>query len=288
MTIPWLLEILHQLSHRHLITYTHPLLYRLLRLLKLRSHPLCEIITELLSPLNRLHGRYRKQIVSLLHLLYPHLQLQLHPRDRLAQPDHRLQLPHCDRYGALPIPHLSLHLSRLSILDIDMLELLRSVQRQPGMDLISGVLDVLLHGLERNTALHRLSWLPLMKIKNMVRNSLVSFRGVDVLHYENTVESRQDGILQLNLLLHSLQVVQPAVYRIGRSENRGPWVQSGGNTRLSHTNSLLFHGLVDRHPVSRLHLVELVYTDNTSIGQHQSSSLDLKLPRGRVLTYSRS
>lgn len=117
----------------------------------------------------------------------------------------------------------------------------------------------------------------LVDVEDVGGDQVVGLLCVDVSDDEDAVEAGEDGVLQFDLLLDLLEVVVPAEDGIGGCEHRCPGVEASGDAGLCHTDGLLLHGLMDRHSVSGLHLVELVDADDAAVGQHQGSSLDLEL-----------
>ena len=119
--------------------------------------------------------------------------------------------------------------------------------------------------------------LALMQVEDVIGNSLIVLRGVDIPHNEDAVKPGEKGGLELDLLRYLLELIIPPVDGIGSRQDGRPRVETSRYACIGHTDDLLLHRLVDRHPVSRFHIVELVNADDPAVRKHQCSALDLKL-----------
>lgn len=121
-----------------------------------------------------------------------------------------------------------------------------------------------------------------MDVENVLGNLHVILVRVDIFHYKNAVKPRQDSSLKIHLLAYLHHLIIPPKHRVCRCQHRSPGIQSGSDTSLGNTDSLLLHGLVDGHSVGCFHLVELVDADYAAICQYQCASFYLELARGWV------
>lgn len=66
---------------------------------------------------------------------------------------------------------------------------------------------------------------------------------------------------------------------VGRRDDATPRVQAGVYARLGDRDGLLFHDFVYRNTIDVRHLVELVDTHDTAVGEHHGTSLESTLAR---------
>lgn len=86
------------------------------------------------------------------------------------------------------------------------------------------------------------------------------------------VETGENGLGELDVLLEGDSRVVAASDRVGGCYNRATRLESGYDTSFGNGDGLLFHGLVDRRSVGVVHLVKLVDEANTLVGEHESTA----------------
>src|SRR5437660_5028478 len=84
----------------------------------------------------------------------------------------------------------------------------------------------------------------------------VCLRPID--HGEDDVETAEERRRQVDLLRDVLMLVEPAELLIRRGEDRATRLEDGRDARLRHADPLLFHRLMDRGSILRVHLLDLV------------------------------
>ena len=120
----------------------------------------------------------------------------------------------------------------------------------------------------------------------MVGNGLIDIFSPHISDNEDSIESRQNRRLEVNLLGGVLQVVVSAEEWVGSGQNRCPGVENGGDSGLCNRNCLLFHSFMNGDSILCLHLIKLINAHNTTISQHHSTSLKLELSSDRVADHS--
>jgi hypothetical protein len=104
--------------------------------------------------------------------------------------------------------------------------------------------------------------------------------------HEEEVKTAHDGRADVDVLLQTPPLVVPPFDRVSRRQNGCARVQSGLDAGFGDRDGLLFHGFVDRHLVSRVHLVKLVDAADPVVRQHQRARLDGELPCVRVSSHT--
>lgn len=103
-------------------------------------------------------------------------------------------------------------------------------------------------------------------------NSIVS----DILNDKDCIKSRQDCWLEVDLLSCVFQIIISTKNGISCSQYWTSWIKNCRDSSLSNWDSLLLHGFMDSHSVLRSHLIKLIDTDNSTICENHSSSLELE------------
>lgn len=88
---------------------------------------------------------------------------------------------------------------------------------------------------------------------------------------------------RLKRILYRLIFIPLRLAGIGRRQNTGPRVQLTDDTRFRDTQRLLLHNFVQHRARAIVHLVELVDTTDTVVGEHQGASLQYQLARFGIL-----
>ena len=86
--------------------------------------------------------------------------------------------------------------------------------------------------------------------------------------HEDEVETRKKSSWQVDVFMDAFSLVVAAIERIGSCQDRSPSIESGGDSCFCNRNCLLLHHLMNGSPVILFHLVELVDTADTHIGEH--------------------
>ncbi|KAH3664119.1 hypothetical protein OGAPHI_004833 [Ogataea philodendri] len=107
---------------------------------------------------------------------------------------------------------------------------------------------------------------------NVLGQSLVIFSAWTVQNQKEHVKSRQKSSWKIDIFVWRHLGVVSSVKRVSSCQNRCPGVQGGGDSSLGDRNRLLLHHFVNSSPVRLLHLVELINTADTIVGQHQGTS----------------
>eukprot|EP00354_Favella_ehrenbergii_P002548 CAMPEP_0170463488 /NCGR_PEP_ID=MMETSP0123-20130129/8581_1 /TAXON_ID=182087 /ORGANISM="Favella ehrenbergii, Strain Fehren 1" /LENGTH=127 /DNA_ID=CAMNT_0010728933 /DNA_START=891 /DNA_END=1274 /DNA_ORIENTATION=+ len=102
---------------------------------------------------------------------------------------------------------------------------------------------------------------------------------------EEEVETRHDRRRDVDVEAERLRAVVAASYGVRRGQDRGASIEGGVDASLGNRDGLLLHGLVNGHLVLHVHLIELVDTADTVVGEHERTSFDAELARLEVLAY---
>ena len=103
---------------------------------------------------------------------------------------------------------------------------------------------------------------------------------------ENEVETRQECLRQINVLIWTLPLVVPSIDRVSRCKDRSPRIKASSDASFCDRDSLLLHDLVDVGAISLIHFVKLVNATNSSVCENESTAFKYKLSRNRVLKHS--
>ena len=123
---------------------------------------------------------------------------------------------------------------------------------------------------------------------NELRKQLVLHGVRQVLDHTQHIETGQNRLRELDVLLERDRRVVAAADGVRRGDDRAPRLQRRHDARLRDRDRLLLHRLVDRRPVRVVHLVELVDETGTLVGEDQRTALERPLARNRVFADARS
>jgi hypothetical protein len=99
---------------------------------------------------------------------------------------------------------------------------------------------------------------------------------------EDSIKTREDTGLEVNLLGSVLEVIVTSKQRVSSSKYGCPGVQDSCDSSLSDGDGLLLHGFVDSNTVTRLHLIELINAYYSAVGQDHSSAFKLEFTSNGV------
>lgn len=108
-----------------------------------------------------------------------------------------------------------------------------------------------------------------------------------VLDHTKDVETGQDGLGELDVLLERDRRIVASPDRVRCSDDGASSLESGDNARLGDGDRLLFHSLVDGGTVSIIHLVELVDQAGALVREYERTTLQRPLTCDGVLAYAR-
>lgn len=141
---------------------------------------------------------------------------ELHPCEGLTDADDCLQLPHSDRNAVPRVSQLLLLVGLCAVCHVQSLELLSGQGGKTRVDLGLSVADVLLEQLEgKLCSICFPSDSALVQVEDVRGDPCIVFCSIQVSDYEDAVETGKDGGLELDLLTDLLELVVPAVDRIG-------------------------------------------------------------------------
>ncbi len=234
------------------------------------------------GPLTLLHQPQRFIHISLLNNL-----TEPQPRHRLTQPDYPQQRP----WRGVKIPFI-LMLQRLLVLA----PLLHIVLHDDLLDVPWDHWLVLLG--EGDVGTDEVGFVDdrlglwcahvLMDVADVLGHEFVlDFVGL-VEEKEEEIETGEEGVGEVDVLVEGCGFVVAAVSWIGSCKNTGPSIQRRRYPCLRNTYRLLLHHLMYRGSIILLHLVKLVNTANAHIRHHQRTSFQRYLPSHRILQYSSS
>lgn len=104
-----------------------------------------------------------------------------------------------------------------------------------------------------------------MGIDNESRQCIVFFSVNIVFNDSEKVESGEDWISQVDVVVEIQRLVIVSVDRVCCCDDTAPSLETCDNASLRNGNSLLLHGFVNGRPVLVIHLVELVDQADTFI-----------------------
>jgi hypothetical protein len=116
-----------------------------------------------------------------------------------------------------------------------------------------------------------------MNINNMFSHLFIVLFISDISDNKDTIESRKNSGLQINLIRDLSQVIVFTKKWISSSKNRCSRVKNSGNTSFSNRNSLLFHSLMNSDSVLHSHFIKLIDTDDSAISKNKSTTFKLEL-----------
>lgn len=96
------------------------------------------------------------------------------------------------------------------------------------------------------------------------------------------VESRQDGLGQLDVLTEGYCAVVAPANRVSGSDDSAASLQSRDDTSLGDGDSLLLHRFVDGCSVLVVHLVEFVDQASTLVSKHERTTFQSPFSRKRI------
>jgi hypothetical protein len=106
-----------------------------------------------------------------------------------------------------------------------------------------------------------------------------------VTNHAQNVETRQNGLGQVNVLREGERGVVATAERIGRGEHGTSRLERGDDASLRDRDRLLLHGFVDTRTIGVVHLVELVDDADALVGQDKRSRLQGPLACDRTLLH---
>ena len=86
------------------------------------------------------------------------------------------------------------------------------------------------------------------------------------------IETRKNGISEINIIHEGLLTVITTFDRIGSSNNCTTSLKSSNNTSLWDRNTLLFHSLMNRGSVLLVHFIKLIDQTDSFISKNHSST----------------
>ena len=106
----------------------------------------------------------------------------------------------------------------------------------------------------------------------MLGNRAIARLIVLVLHDKDHVKPAENRGLEVNVLAGRLQIVITAPHGIRSRQHRRSAVEHGRYASLCNRDRLLLHCLMDCNAVLVAHLVKLINTDDSTVGQHHSTT----------------
>src|SRR5205809_2179139 len=97
-----------------------------------------------------------------------------------------------------------------------------------------------------------------MALQDVLREFPIAVCLRPIVHGEDDVETVEESRWRVNLFRDVLVLVEPAELRIRCGEDGTPRLEDGRDARLRHADPLLFHRLMDRGSILRVHLLDLV------------------------------
>jgi len=107
-----------------------------------------------------------------------------------------------------------------------------------------------------------------------------------VLQDQNQVESADNGLRQVHVVLETQRAVVAAPNRVGGSYDTAPGLQLRHDARLADADGLLFHGFVDAGSVDLVHFVEFVNAADAVVGEHERPPFQSPFSSDRVFVAS--
>eukprot|EP00736_Rhodelphis_marinus_P006132 Rmarinus@m.17855 len=117
-----------------------------------------------------------------------------------------------------------------------------------------------------------------MHSKHMARNLVILLPVRLIKDNKDQIKTREETVRQGNVLLSGQAWVVVPVDRVRGCQHAAARVERDVDAGLGNRDSLLFHHLVDRHPVFLPHFVELIDAHHTAVRQHHRSGLKPPLP----------
>lgn len=105
----------------------------------------------------------------------------------------------------------------------------------------------------------------------MAGQSLVEDLILWVQNQEDQIETRQKCVGQLNIIDDVLALVPLRLGRIGSCQNGCACIQLTNDACFGNTQGLLLHYLVQDTASRIIHLIELIDTTDTVVGQHKGA-----------------
>jgi hypothetical protein len=93
------------------------------------------------------------------------------------------------------------------------------------------------------------------------------------------IEPGQNRRHQVDIFRGRFHIVVASKDRIGGGQDGRPAVQHRRDSGLGDADRLLFHRLVDRHPVLGSHLVEFVDANDPTVGEDHCPAFQVEFPR---------
>ena len=121
-----------------------------------------------------------------------------------------------------------------------------------------------------------------MTVDHKLGQALVFSRVDGVADDTENVETRQNGLGELNILTERHGAVVAATDRVGSGHDGTASLQCCDNTSLRDGDGLLLHCFVNRCTVLVVHLVELIDQASTPVSKHKSTTLQSPFGSKRI------
>ena len=105
---------------------------------------------------------------------------------------------------------------------------------------------------------------------------------------ENSIETRQNGRLEINLLGCVLKIIVSTIEGVRCRQDGGSRVENGRDTGFSNGDSLLLHSFMDGNSILWAHLVKLIDADDATISENHGSAFELELACSIILNHGSS
>mmetsp|Transcript_32058 Transcript_32058/g.83970 ORF Transcript_32058/g.83970 Transcript_32058/m.83970 type:complete len:372 (+) Transcript_32058:804-1919(+) len=106
-----------------------------------------------------------------------------------------------------------------------------------------------------------------------------------VLHHAENVESRNDGLCEVDVLCKRERRLVLSLDGVGGRDDGAPRLERGDDAGFGDRDGLLLHRLVDRGAVLVVHLVKLINQADALVGQHERAALERPLSGERVASH---
>lgn len=106
-----------------------------------------------------------------------------------------------------------------------------------------------------------------MRVDNECSKSIVLFLINFIFNDREDIESRENRVSQLNVIIEVQWGIIITLDGIGSGDNTTSCLQTCNNTSFWDWDTLLFHGFVDTGSILIIHFVKLVNQTDTLIGQ---------------------
>jgi hypothetical protein len=194
--------------------------------------------------------------------------LTIRPRNRLAQPNHTLQLSHRNPIRVPPRPRRIVLPQLPILLDQHVRRLRRHFRiKRPRIP------NVALQRLRAELGVDRLV-LESMHVHDVPCEIRIRLLVALIQDHEEQIEPAHDRSGHHHVRSERLLAIVPSSDGVRSSENARACVQGRLDTRLGDRDGLLLHRLVNGDLVGDIHLVELVDRADAVVGEHQRTGFD--------------